>query len=130
MFAKRLKELRIEHNLAQKELAFLLHVSRPTIAGYETKGKQPDYEKIIWLSNYFEVSSDYLLGIVDTKFNRSYVPICNKISEKDVNKNRELEIFRLKFVEHNIIKDNEYFTYAQIDDYLSKLAIAINTFQP
>lgn len=62
MFGTRLKQLREEKQLTQQQLADLLNVGRPTIAGYETKGKEPDFEKIIWLAKYFDVSIDYLLG--------------------------------------------------------------------
>lgn len=56
------KKLRLQNNLTQDQLAQVLSVGRPTIAGYETKGKQPDYDKLVKLANYFNVSIDYLLG--------------------------------------------------------------------
>lgn len=61
-FGERLKELRIEKGLTQQQLADILKVGRPTIAGYETKGKQPDFDKIAMMCKYFNVSSDDLLG--------------------------------------------------------------------
>lgn len=60
-FSATLKELRESRNITQEELASYLKVSRPTIAGYETKNRQPDFEKLIKLSRYFNVSIDYLL---------------------------------------------------------------------
>ncbi len=60
-FSATLKELRESRNITQEELASYLKVSRPTIAGYETKNRQPDYEKLVKLSRYFNVSVDYLL---------------------------------------------------------------------
>ena len=60
-FASRLKELRESRNITQEQLAGLLKVSRPTVAGYETKQRQPDYDKLIMLSEIFHVSIDYLL---------------------------------------------------------------------
>lgn len=62
-FAEKLKALRSEKKVTQKQLAELLGVGRPTIAGYETKGKQPDFDKVIEIAEYFNVSIDYLLGI-------------------------------------------------------------------
>lgn len=61
-FDVRLKELRTAQNLTQNELGNLLHISRATIAGYETKNKQPDYEKLCAIADFFNVSTDYLLG--------------------------------------------------------------------
>lgn len=66
-FSDRLKDLRNSKGLTQQDLADILKVERPTIAGYETKGKQPDYEKLLILSEYFNVSIDWLLGNSDIK---------------------------------------------------------------
>lgn len=60
-FSATLKELRESKNITQEELASYLKVSRPTIAGYETKNRQPDYEKLLKLSKFFNVTVDYLL---------------------------------------------------------------------
>ena len=60
-FSTILKELRESREITQEELAKQLRVSRPTIAGYETKHRQPDYDKLITLANIFHVSVDYLL---------------------------------------------------------------------
>ena len=39
----------------------LKRICHNTIAGYETKGKQPDYERLLQIADYFHVSVDYLL---------------------------------------------------------------------
>ncbi len=41
ILSKRLRQLRQEQDMTQKELAFLLHVQRTTVAGYETKNRHP-----------------------------------------------------------------------------------------
>jgi len=61
-FAQNLKQIRTERNMTQEELAKLLNISRPTVAGYEAKNKQPDYDKLLQIADIFEVSTDYLLG--------------------------------------------------------------------
>ena len=60
-FGNILKELRTSTGTTQKQLADYLNVTRPTIAGYETKGKEPDYKVLILIASYFHVSTDYLL---------------------------------------------------------------------
>lgn len=60
-FGETLKNLREIKGITQKDLGDYLGVSRATIAGYETKNHQPDYEKLEKLARYFEVSIDYLL---------------------------------------------------------------------
>lgn len=61
-FAVRLKKLRNARNVTQQDLADYLNVTRPTIAGYETKGKEPDYNTLFLIASYFDVSIDYLLS--------------------------------------------------------------------
>ena len=60
-FGQNLKYLREIHHVKQDDLAAYLKVTRSAIAGYETRGKQPDYEKLIHIAKYFNVSVDYLL---------------------------------------------------------------------
>lgn len=45
-FLQRLCKLRKENNLTQKELTKHMGIDRATIAGYETKCKEPAYEKL------------------------------------------------------------------------------------
>lgn len=63
---QRLKFLRAEHNMTQEYVAKRLNVARSTIAGYETKSRQPSHEKLTALANLFHVSIDYLLNDTDT----------------------------------------------------------------
>jgi transcriptional regulator with XRE-family HTH domain len=82
-FGTRLKELRNEKGLTQQQLADILKVGRPTIAGYETKDRQPDYEKLSMICQYFNVSSDYLLGRTKEKDQILITPE-TLMSEKEV----------------------------------------------
>lgn len=66
-FASTLKNLREQNSVTQQELADYLKVTRSTIAGYETKGKQPDYERLLRIAGFFHVSADYLLTGFDSK---------------------------------------------------------------
>lgn len=67
-FGPTLKTLRRQQRYRQKDIADYLHVSRPTIAGYETKNKQPDFEKLEQLSNLFNVPIDYLITGINRVF--------------------------------------------------------------
>ena len=60
-FANTLRNLREANNVTQDQLANYLKVSRPTVAGYETKSRQPDYERLEKISEFFHVSIDYLI---------------------------------------------------------------------
>lgn len=60
-FDQKLKTLRLENEMTQEYVAARLNVARSTIAGYETKNRQPSHEKLTALANLFHVSVDYLL---------------------------------------------------------------------
>lgn len=60
-FEAKLKALRMENKMTQQYVAKRLNVSRSTIAGYETKNRQPSHEKLTALANLFHVTVDYLL---------------------------------------------------------------------
>lgn len=62
-FQERLKELRNEKELSQTELAKELKVSQRSISSWETGFRQPDFETLRLIAEYFDVTTDYLLGI-------------------------------------------------------------------
>ena len=65
MFGKRLKELRLEVGLTQKELAEKLNCDQSMIARWESCKNEPTESNIIKVAKFFEVSSDYLIGLSD-----------------------------------------------------------------
>lgn len=67
MYFKRLKDLRIDNDLTQKELADVFGISQQTLSDYE-KGKYDlPNDLLIKYADYFKVSTDYILGRTDTK---------------------------------------------------------------
>lgn len=62
VFSVRLKELRLQHGLTQKELVELLGVKRNTYSDWENGKCKPNYEKLEKLADLFEVSLDWLFG--------------------------------------------------------------------
>lgn len=64
-FKKRLKELRNESCLLQKQLATDLGVTQACIGKWETGDREPSLDDLIKVANYFSVSTDYLLGLED-----------------------------------------------------------------
>lgn len=69
MFSERIIRLRKETNMTQSELAKKLGIPRTTYSNYENGNRQPDYETLQKIANYFGVSSDYLIGMSDTSSN-------------------------------------------------------------
>lgn len=64
-FKQRLRELRIEKGLSQQELGVLVNVSKMAVSHWENGHSEPSVAQLIFLSNYFEVTVDYLVGKVD-----------------------------------------------------------------
>ena len=64
-FGKRLKELRLERGLTQKELAHALGLNAVTYLHYEKGQREPPLGVLAEIANYFEVSVDFLLGLTD-----------------------------------------------------------------
>lgn len=61
----RLKKLREENMLTQQAVADYLHIRQNTYSQYETAQRQVPIEMLIALSDFYDVSVDYLLGLTD-----------------------------------------------------------------
>ena len=61
MELKGLKEIRKKKKLTQLKVAMDLSISREAISYYENGKRSPDVETLLTLSNYFNVSIDYLI---------------------------------------------------------------------
>ena len=59
--ADRIQQLRKSRGISQEELADRIGVSRQAVSKWESGQTSPDLEKIVLLSDYFEVTTDYLL---------------------------------------------------------------------
>ena len=65
--ADRIQILRKSRGISQEELADKIGVSRQAVSKWESEQSTPDIDKIILLSDYFDVTTDYLLkGIEPT----------------------------------------------------------------
>ncbi|SHH48780.1 helix-turn-helix domain-containing protein [Clostridium intestinale] len=67
MFDIRLKELRSEKDILQKDVAKYLNITTSAYGFYEQGKRVPDIEIINKLADFFNVSTDYLLGKSDIK---------------------------------------------------------------
>ncbi|MBD5158936.1 MAG: helix-turn-helix transcriptional regulator [Ruminococcus sp.] len=65
MGLKRLKELRKAKRITQQRLAIELNLTQKMISRYERDERQADYQTLIALADYFNVSIDYLLERTD-----------------------------------------------------------------
>jgi len=65
-FYERLKHLREDNDLSQTDIAKLLGTTRQQISKWETGTQMMGVDKYIKLAKYYNVSVDYLLGLIDT----------------------------------------------------------------
>jgi len=82
LYSERLKELRKNKKLTQKEVAEKIGVARTTYAMYEQNRREPDNETFQKIADFFNVTTDYLLGRTDD-------PTMTAKDEKDIAKRME-----------------------------------------
>ncbi len=61
-FKNRLRELRLEKNLSQNDLAKILNMSKMAISHWESGHSEPSIVQLILLAEFFSVTVDYLIG--------------------------------------------------------------------
>ena len=64
--SNRIQKLRKKKGISQEELAHCLKVSRQAISKWESNQSLPDIDKILQMSEYFEVTTDYLLKGIES----------------------------------------------------------------
>ena len=94
-FSERLKDLRIQKNISMYDLSVQLGVSNAAICKWENELTEPKASNIKSIAEFFEVSTDYLLGLEDDfgikKYSAPQIVVQN-ISQKE---NDMLLLFRL-----------------------------------
>ncbi|MGB4437673.1 MAG: helix-turn-helix transcriptional regulator [Sedimentibacter sp.] len=65
---KIIRDLRIKNKLSSKELSKILNISESAISLYESGKRTPSISLIIKMADYFNVSTDYLLGVTEKKY--------------------------------------------------------------
>lgn len=94
-FANVLRALRNQMQMSQQELANAIGISKSALNMYERGERQPNFETLELIADYFNISIDFLLG----KENFIHCPICNNIYDP-LNKHDILEhdAFHQKFI--------------------------------
>lgn len=63
----KLKSLRIEKKLTQKQVADRIGLAISAVSSYESGSRYPSYDVLVRLAHIFHVSTDYLLGMTDKR---------------------------------------------------------------
>ena len=64
---EKLKSLRIEKKLTQKQVADRIGLAISAVSSYESGTRYPSYDVLVKLARIFHVSTDYLLGMTDKR---------------------------------------------------------------
>jgi len=100
----RLKEIRKESNITQKEVANVLNVERSTYTGWENGKNTIPLKQLIKICNYYKCSIDYMTGL--TNKNKYYCLI-----ELDINViGKNLKSLRIK----NKLKQKDIYSFLKI----------------
>lgn len=62
LFGKKLKQARLNAGYTQQQIQDILKVNQTTLSRYESGEREPDYETLGILADFYEVSVDWLLG--------------------------------------------------------------------
>lgn len=103
LFKNRLTTLRKELGLTQYELAQKLGFSRGQIGNYEQGTREPDQSTLLKISNFFNVSTDYLLCKTDVKNYNNLNPV-DKINKTI--KDNGLETIAAHFEDEEFTEDD------------------------
>lgn len=84
IFGQRLRELREERGISQRELAEIIGISKGAVYYYESDGRAPDIVTLEKLCDYFGVSADYLLGRTNARTPKLKLKsVCEKVGLSD-----------------------------------------------
>ena len=68
MYYPRLKDLREDNDLKQKEIAALLGIDQRVYSNYETGKREIPVHLLLKLAEYYHTSTDYILGLTDDPY--------------------------------------------------------------
>ena len=93
---EKLKSLRIEKNLTQKQVADRIGLAISAVSSYESGTRYPSYDVLVKLARIFHISTDYLLGMTDkrnidvTGLNDNEIELVSQLVDMLRNKNNDV----------------------------------------
>ena len=100
MVGKRLKDLRRAKNVRQEDLATILGVQKAVISHYETDKVDPSDKVKVEIAKFFDISMDYLMGIIDEAVPCYHSEIFMKIPKNIRKDERDLLEEFIGFINH------------------------------
>jgi len=134
-FASIIKKLREEKKLSQKDIADHLGVTRQAVNSYECGRREPDYEVLVKLADYFGVTVDYLLGRTTDKNTNKNVND-KDIQERETNCGKDnicdgiINKEKLDFMDSELVKwvmDKNNLQYIKFARYVQSLDLPLES---
>lgn len=126
-FSEKLKYIRNELRISQDELAGELGVSRQSISKWESGSAYPEIDKLIMISNFFDVSIDYLLkdsyaadGIGAESIDRTVLKFLASSADMEKISKRLIDIAEDGIIEGDEIKEIEQIS-ARLDGVIENI---------
>lgn len=135
VFPTRLRKLMTAREVTMTALANALGISRQAVSQYQDGSTQPNMQKLIEIANYFNVSTDYLLGLTDTQSTNADAQKAiayTKLSERTINLMHSDSVFGQNFrtlVGLLAELDNSAFLAAELLAFVDKANTAIFEFK-
>jgi transcriptional regulator with XRE-family HTH domain len=76
MVGERLRFLREEKELTQQQIADVINSTQQKISNYEKDTVEPDCETLIKLANFFNTTTDYILGRTNLRYSAEIPTVC------------------------------------------------------
>jgi transcriptional regulator with XRE-family HTH domain len=92
---ERIAQLREKHSLTQEDLSNKLGITRASLSHYENNRREPDYNTIVNIANFFKVSIDYLMGRTDEIHNYLDEDVREFVDSLELSEENILEKFAL-----------------------------------
>ncbi len=107
-FGEVLKDLRTEKRLTRYQLAKELNLSLSALTKYENDEREPKFEILLKISDYFLVSLDYLLGRTDikNKYEHSYEKKVKFLTHENLNDTISENFSDIKFEMFNLVSEH------------------------
>lgn len=115
MIGERLNELRKDKGMTQQELGELLSVSKYTISSYENDKTSPDDHNKVLLAKIFDVSLDYLCGLID-------VPVSYQRGKNDMEIPKDFSQIQLEQIQEYI--EFLKYNYTRIPNSRNEICLA------
>ena len=124
IIGQRLRKLRLAHKLTQQKMANLFFTTRSSIANYESGTRQPNYDLLQHIADYFQIDIHYLLGSSEKT---SPCDLSKEIvsTARFLTKDAKLDISSLS--ELHKIMAIEFINYLRMAEATEKMSIKNNT---